>query len=183
MWGEGLSKAALEALVSLHLREFDCSSSDNEGLQQGTSSTSAQRPFSIPGITEHDSAVYTVDYSIDADAYLLNPIGASAAARSKSQQAWEALKAATEKNLLRLLQEAVPNIRIRLEGLREKDWCMLLYQRALSAHVQLRLPPGLPLLLRSSARVKLPCVQQFNLGHEASFYTFSILCLNMFSSR
>ncbi|CDI78009.1 hypothetical protein, conserved [Eimeria praecox] len=41
--------------------------------------------------------------------------GAAAAARSKSLQAWEALKAATEKNLLRLLQEAVPNIRIRLE--------------------------------------------------------------------
>ena len=121
MWGEGLSKAALEALVSLHLREFDCSGCNSEELQRccsnGSSSSSrgAQRPFTVPGITEHDTAVYTVDYSVDADAYLLHPTGAAAAARNKSQQAWDALKAAAEENLLRLLQEAVPNIRIRLE--------------------------------------------------------------------
>lgn len=121
MWGEGLSKAALEALVSLHLKEFDCSACNSEELQQCyrngncSSNSRVQRPFAVPGITEHDTAVYTVDYSVDADAYLLHPTGAAAAARSKSQQAWEALKAAAEENLLTLLQEAVPNIRDRLE--------------------------------------------------------------------
>ncbi|OEH77183.1 hypothetical protein cyc_04998 [Cyclospora cayetanensis] len=124
IWGEGLSKAALEVLVSLHLREFACSGESDEqpGLRSSSSASrrvdgGVERPFtSIAGIEEHDAELYTENFSVDADAYLLQPTGAAAAARAQSQEVWEALKAAAERNLLRLLQEALPNIRIRLKG-------------------------------------------------------------------
>ncbi|XP_026190510.1 uncharacterized protein LOC34621433 [Cyclospora cayetanensis] len=123
IWGEGLSKAALEVLVSLHLREFACSGESDEqpGLRSSSSASrrvdgGVERPFtSIAGIEEHDAELYTENFSVDADAYLLQPTGAAAAARAQSQEVWEALKAAAERNLLRLLQEALPNIRIRLK--------------------------------------------------------------------
>lgn len=129
MWGESLSKDALKVLVSLHLREFDLSGCHTENLKQPCSngnkgnwdnnvkesSTETRRPFRIPGIEEHDAETYTADFSVDADAYLLQPTGAAAKALSKSQQAWETLKDFAESNLLRLLLEAVPDIRVRLE--------------------------------------------------------------------
>lgn len=135
MWGESLSKDALKVLVSLHLREFDLSGCHTENPKQPCingnkgnmednvkeNSAETRRPFRVPGIEEHDAETYTADFSVDADAYLLQPTGAAAKALSKSQQAWETLKEFAESNILRLLQEAVPDIRVRLE-VRFSSW-------------------------------------------------------------
>lgn len=117
IWGEGLSQAALEVLVSLHVNEFDCcrDRSNNDDSGRNSRENSNERPLGVPGIEEHDSEMYTSSFSVDADIYLLHPTGAAAIARNKSQEIFAALKREAETNLLCLLQEAVPNIQLRLQ--------------------------------------------------------------------